>query len=342
MLTRRTLATGIAAAGATGWMSGCAPHASKPLQLMIGASAGGASDRMARLFARHITSRYKQAVEVSNEPRANGKMAAQRLAAAKPGDNLMAFLSTGLLYGALLKEEGAPKTFEQFNWMGSFCTDRRVLIVTKASGVQRFEDLIGRPRPLILICGATASSSYYECRILEHLTQANVRIIPGFRGGDRNLALISGEGEAIVGTLDGLEPALDQAGSRIVLRMNDLPLIGLDGEKGGDAPTIARFAKGPDAKALIDIMNAHALLGRIVGLPPSTPPGEVAEWRTRFQTIIADPTFAEEAKAAGFRLEPTSGQAVNASMSHLLSTRSDEIRAALGRALSCNGAATCA
>lgn len=254
----------------------------------------------------------------------------------------MAFLSTGLLYGALLGKGGAPKSFEQFQWLGSFCADRRVLIVTKASGVERFQDLIGRPKPLILICGATSTASYYECRILEHLTKANVRVIPGFRGGDRNLALVSGEAEAIIGALDGLDPALDQAGSKVLLRMNDLPILGLGHDKGGDAPLIGDFAEGPDARPLIDILNAHALLGRIVGLPPGTPPGVVAEWRARFQTIVADPAFLAETKAAGIFIEPTSGETVNATMSHLLSTRSDAVRAALGRALDCTGAATCA
>lgn len=338
MLTRRAFAAGALSASA----ASCAPARSQPLHILIGSTPGAASDRIARILARHITRKFGQPVEVSNEGRANGKMASQRLVAAKPDGLTIGFLSTGLLYGALLHDSGGADSLDKIQWLGSLNYDRRVLIVTKASGVERFEDLIGRRKPLILICGATSQSSYYECRILDYLTDANVRIVPGFRGGTRNLALISGEGEAVIGTLDGLEPALEQAGSKIILRMNRLPVLGLSAEKGSQAPTIDRFAKGPDAEPLIDLMNAHAQLGRIVGLPPGTPPDLVAQWRERFAAVIADPAFVTEANAAGFLLEPTPGAAVNATLSRLLSTGANGVGAALGRAMACQDGATCA
>jgi len=294
-----------------------------------------------RVFARHITRLFGDRIEIANEPRANGLLAAQRTVAAKPDGNTLAFLSTGLIYTSLLGEEGIPESFAQVGWLGSFNIDRRVLLVTKASGVNRFEDLIGRPKPLILVAGATSQSGYYEARILDYLTDANLKIVPGFRGSSRNLALISGEGEGIVGAMDGLEAALDQPGSKIVLRMNDIPMTGLPADKGAGAPALAAFAKGPDAKPLLDLLNAQAQLGRIVGLPPGASPEVLADWRRKFDVVTADPGFRAECAMGGHIIEPTPGAAVNAAVTDLLSTRSDEVRASLRRALACKGAAIC-
>ena len=315
-------------AGAAGILGGCGGGGRASLML-VGSGAGSASDGLARLAARFLEARSGERIAVENEARAGGKLAAERLARAKPDGRLLAFLPTGLLYAALLDEPGVRWSLPAFAWIGSLGSDRRVLITTAGSGVRRFAQLIGREQPLLLPATSASSPGYYEPLIVRHLTGARLKPVPGFVGGARNHALVAGEADAIVGSLDGLRSVLELPGSQIILRLNDLPL-----PDGRAAPTLAAFARGPDAGPLLALVEAHARLGRIAALPPRTPAPVLAEWRRRFAALAADPAFRSEALARGYLIELTPGEAVAARVGALLGGDAAGVGEALRRALS--------
>jgi tripartite-type tricarboxylate transporter receptor subunit TctC len=324
------------ATGAAVGVAGCQPARQEAMRIVVGSGAGSASDGLARIFAGHLA-RLGVTATVEDQPAAGGKLAARRLSKAAPSDDIMAFVPTGLLYSTLLGEEGVDWDMATFSWLGSFSKDRRALVVTRQAMAERFEDLLTRPKPLILAATAAASPGFYEPMIIRHLTGANLKVVPGFEGGARNLALVSGEAQGVAGSLDGLQPVLDLPGARIVLRINDLPLIHGQEGAGRDDPALRAFAKGNDATPLLDLVNAHAEFGRIVALPPGAPVAKLALWRSRTAAVMADADFRRDAAAAGFVIEPTAGEAVSARLTALLSYGSTPIRAALKRALTATG-----
>jgi tripartite-type tricarboxylate transporter receptor subunit TctC len=302
------------------------------LRMIIAGAPGSSTDSIARLFGRHVTRLFGEKVELENEPRAVGKVALQRLVQSDKSTETIAFLQNGLLYSALI-DKGLPWDLASLGWVGSFNTDHRVLVTSATAKVDRFEALFDRPKPLILISGAAGSSAYFESRILGYLTQAKVRVVPGFNGAARNLALISGEGEATVGSLDALTPILEMPGAKLLLRMNDISLDPASAAYGWSAPPLAAFAAGPDKEPLLDLIDAHARLGRIVTLPPGMPEPVLERWRQRFDMVVADPMFRSEATARNLLIEPAGGKQIGADLDSLLSSRSAVVRAALARAL---------
>jgi tripartite-type tricarboxylate transporter receptor subunit TctC len=319
------------AAAVSGLLTACVKP-SKPLRVLVAGVPGSATDNIARLFANHVTRLFGEKVEVENEPRAIGKVAMQRLFKDDGSQETIGFLQNGILYGAL-----ADKDFSwdlnALGWVGSFNTEHRVLVNAPTIKVDRFEALFNRPKPLLLISGAVGASGYFESRILGHLTPAKVRVVPGFNGAARNLALISGEGEGTVGSLDSLTTVLEMPGSRLLLRLNDLPLDAASAAHGWSAPPLAAFATGPDKDLLLDLISAHARLGRIIALPPGAPPEVLKRWRQKFETVVADPAFLKEAATLNLLIAPVAGERISEDLQGLLSKRSAAVRAALARAL---------
>lgn len=328
LLSRRNFIAALGASTLTGCRTGSAPS----VRILTGSGAGSASASLARLFARHLQ-RDDMLATVENLPRAGGKLAAQQLHHAPRDGTVISFISTGLLYAQLLNQADGDWDLADFEWIGNFSSDRRVLIVNGESGVTRFEDLKDRPKPLILAATTATSPSLYEARIIQHLTGARLTIIPGFVGGGRNLAIISGEVEGTVSALDGLTSLLEVDGMHVILRLNDLPIPAGTRGTAHKATLLRDVARGADAGPLLDLVSTHSQLGRILALPPRTPPKIVAAWRSRFARAVADPDFRNEAAAAGYALDPSSGAVVADLIERTLSQGRATIAAALDRAV---------
>ena len=66
----------------------------KPIKLIVPWPAGGSSDTVARLIAKHLQDRLKQTVLVDNKPGASGNIGTQAVAKAAP-DGYTLLLSSG-------------------------------------------------------------------------------------------------------------------------------------------------------------------------------------------------------------------------------------------------------
>ena len=184
---------------------------------------------------------------------------------------------------------------------------------------------------MLLAATTSTSPGYYEALIIRHLTGARLESVPGFVGGARNLALVSGEVDGLIASLDGLGKVMAIPGMHILLRLNDLPLPAQTPGEPGQAPLLRDVARGVDAPALLDLLDAHARLGRIIALPPDTPAAIVGEWRALFARLLADRSFRKEASTAGFVLSDMPGEAVGALFEDLLHNRRRMIEPALRR-----------
>lgn len=323
----------IGAMGA-GIVTACHPGVSKKLHIVCSSAAGAASDNLVRLFARHLA-RFGIAATVENLSRGGGRLAAQAIQRGPTDGSVVGMLQTALIFNQLLDKGELPWDLASMPWLGSLCIDRRALVVTGRSGVQRFEDLLTRPRPLIVVASSAAGPGVYESAILRHLTGARLQIVPGYAGGARMLALISGEAEGSVTALDSVASVLEMPGTRILLRINDMPLPpGLPPSVGVDVPAMRDVARpGPDREPLLALSEAHNRLGRIMTLPPGTPTPIVAEWRALFARVMADAAFRKDAARQHVMIEYTSGPEVEAQLTDILRTRRSHVQAALRRAL---------
>lgn len=306
-LTRRNAI----ALGAVAGLAGCR-RSLPPVTLIVGAAAGAGNDGFTRLVAAHLQRLGGRSIRVENEPRAGGKLAARRLATSAADGSVVGFLTPSLIYESLLGQGGEGLDLTQFAWLGSIGADHRVLLVNRQSGVTRFDQVLTRPKPLIIAAATVSSPNYVEPMIINHLTGSRLKAVPGYDGGARNLAVLSGEVDGAVGGLDSLAPML-QSGARVVLRLNDLAI-----GAGDRVPSLASIARGRDRVPLLHLIESFAALGRMFALPPGAPQAIRADWQAQLKRVVADPLFRADAAGRGYPLEEVSGEQVAATLRRLL------------------------
>lgn len=308
-------------------LAACAPARPKGRTTLItGAASGGGNDAFGQLFAQHLGRLTGQTIQVEFETRAGGSLAASRLAKAPADGSIISMLPSKLIYEDQLATTGETSDLARLSSLGGIGADRRVLVVSARSAITSFDVLVNRATPVILAASTLSSGGYVEPLIVNHLTGAKLKPIPGYAGGARNLAVLSGEADGAVGELASLKPLLD-AGGRVILRLNDIVE-----PASAQAPSLASLAHGPDQAALLLLISAVASLGRMFTLPPGAPPPLLAGWRSRLDQVVADPVFRAAATAQEFNLDQTAGAEVDRIL-HQLFDRSTPVIPALRRAM---------
>lgn len=111
-MKRRSFAGALVWGAATGawvqpaWAQG-SDYPRAPLKIVVGATPGGTVDTMARLLAEGLSSQLKQPVVVDNKPGANGAIAADLVAKARPDGHTLLLGTSGLSTLPLL-QKGLP------------------------------------------------------------------------------------------------------------------------------------------------------------------------------------------------------------------------------------------
>src|SRR5262245_30990201 len=95
-LPRRSLlhlAVGAAALPTVARIAPAQAYPSRPVHLIVGVTAGGANDTVARLLAQSLSERLGQQVVVENRPGAGGSVATEAVANALPDGYSLLFTS---------------------------------------------------------------------------------------------------------------------------------------------------------------------------------------------------------------------------------------------------------
>ncbi len=148
LLARRQLAT-VALLAAAAWpCAGAAQQAypNRPLKLLLGFTAGGGSDMVARLVAKGLGERLGQPVVVDNKPGAGGNIAAEMAAKAAPDGYTLILLPSGHASNAAMKKTVPFDPVQSFAWVSTVTTYPVVLSVAPASPITSFADFLARSK----------------------------------------------------------------------------------------------------------------------------------------------------------------------------------------------------
>src|SRR5689334_19453994 len=108
MLPRRTflhLAASAAALPAAPRFTQAQTYPSRPVRIVVGVTAGGANDTVARLVAQSLTERLGQQIVVENRPGAGGAVATEFVASAIPDGHTLLFVTSANAIGATFSDK---------------------------------------------------------------------------------------------------------------------------------------------------------------------------------------------------------------------------------------------
>jgi len=266
----------------------------RPIKLICPFPAGGGTDFIARLVAKHLGDRLGQQVYVENRGGANGAIGAQALMQSEPDGYTIATISDGpTVANPALYEKLPYRPLRDFVPVAMFNRFPSLLIANPAAGIKSVAELIAaaKARPGTLTYGSAGTGNFSHLGLELMALQAGIKLLHvPYRGtGPATLAVVAGDVNLMY---NNVATALEhvKAGKVVPLgvgeprRLAALP----------DIPAIAETLPGFEMSAWVGIFA-----------PAGTPKGVVARISKEVAATLKDPDvtkiFNEQQIAASYK-----------------------------------------
>lgn len=294
----------------------------KTVKIYVGAGAGGGYGFFGRVFGKFY-GKYipgQPNVIVINKPGAGGTKMTNWAYNVAPRDGtvvgmpLMTVATNQHLRAKRIKYDAT-----KLNWIGNMEQSISVLFTWHSSPTKTIQDARSR---VTMMGGSGKSSPIYQTIVLANrLLDTKFKVVLGYKGADRALAIERGEVDGSFSTLqnframtphwfeDGKNP-LNILVQNSEQRTKELPNV----------PTMVELAKNDADKDVFRYMMLQSLTGRSVFAPPSVPSGRVQALRRAFDKTMKDNGFVATIEKANLKLTTNTGEEVTKAVNKLIST----------------------
>ena len=268
----------------------------KTIRLIVATNPGGGYDAYGRLLAAHLGKYLPGAtIIVDNVPGAGHIIGCNTIYAAKPDGLTFGIFNKGLLTMQLVGMEGVKFDLSRMTWLGNPAVEPRVFVLSDKAPFRTLEDLVkNQDQTCLLSSAGLGSAAHTDAMIvLKILSLENVKVVPGYKGTEGELAMMRGEIHGQIGSMDSMMPLVDNGEAHPILvidrqRLPEYP----------DVPTLYEVTP-PEYQALVDLMMSQVLLGRPFAGPPNIPEDRVQILREAFEKAWSDPEVMEQARKMG-------------------------------------------
>lgn len=172
--------------------SGAQAYPERPIKLVVGYSAGGPTDNIARLFAQEIGARLGKPVVIENKPGANGNIATELVQRAAPDGYTLLINSLSHNVNPLLEPDRVKyDPVKDFTPISRLVTGSQLLVVGNGSSLESVDALLRKARaePGVLSYGSAGvgSAAHLITSLLEQRSSTRMNHIP-FKGTGPALA----------------------------------------------------------------------------------------------------------------------------------------------------------
>jgi len=269
--------------------AGAAEYPSRPLRLIVGSSAGGGGDIVARTVIQRLTETMGQPVIIDNRGGAGGAIACELVAKAAPDGHTLLIASVGMLTinpGLYPKLAYAP--LRDFAPVTLMVETPYVLIVHPALGVKTVPELVaaarGRPGQLNYASGGAGTGNHFSGELFK--LSAGIDLVHvAFKGTGPAVASVVGGQTQIM--FSNLLAALPQAKAG---RLRALAVT--SAARVGSAPELPTIAES--GYAGFETTTWHALL-----LPARTPASTVTRLHGEMTRILQQPEMVQRLTSQG-------------------------------------------
>lgn len=262
----------------------------RPIRLIVGSSAGGGGDGVARVMAAKLTPLLGQQVVIDNRPGAAGNIGTELVARAPADGYTLLFAYTGHVINPALFKKLPFDPLRDFAAVGMIGYNNSALVVNAALPVHTVKDLIAlaRARPGKLTAGAIpGGSQHLATEMLKIQSGVDFLYVPYKGNGPAMSDLLAGQLDFMFNSLQLVVP-LAKAG-----RLRALAVISdKRSELMPELPTISETA--------IKGFSAQGWYGLIA--PNGTPRSVIGKLSDGMNTVLRDPDTQQRFKAMGVEI----------------------------------------
>jgi tripartite-type tricarboxylate transporter receptor subunit TctC len=261
-----------------------------PVKLVVGFAAGGSNDIVARIIAKKAAEMLGETIIVQNQPGANGAIAAEAIARAKPDGLSLLIASPSVLTIAPNLTPNLPYSpLRDFVGIGTVAVNTQVIAVNPDVKAQDMKEFMNLTKSSDLTMGAAGIGglSHLTIELLKLSTGGKLTLVP-FRGGaPATNDVVAGHIDGIVMDLPPLKPFIESGRLRALAitsrtRSTFLPNV----------PTAIESGLGD-----MEAVNWFAILA-----PKGTPPEIADTLHAVFTKAAQDPAVVETLAKSG--IEP--------------------------------------
>lgn len=255
---------------------------SRPVQLVVAAPAGGASDNFARALAEDLAKRLGQAFVIDNRPGAGGQIAAEHVARATPDGHILLMSFVGNATAQTLLPRPGLDINRDFTHVTQMMFGANTLVAHPSTGFKTLRDMLDHARKnpgrLSYASSGNGTSGHLAMEMLKQRSGTSLLHIP-YRGGAQALNdLLAGQVQVMFLNTDVLLPhirtgRINALGVSSPQRSPQLP----------DVPAVAESFPGFEATAW----------GGVSG-PRGLPPAVVEKLHAAVGAVLAGPFKAKQ------------------------------------------------
>ena len=262
-----------------------AKYPSKPVHIIVGFTAGGGNDIIARVYGQKLSESLGQPVIIENRPGAGAIVATEDVAKSAPDGYTLLVGASGMAINQAVFDKLAYDSVRDFVAISELASFPLILIVNPSSTIRSVAELVAfaKQNPDKTNYASSSASFQLVTELFKQKTGAPMQVIPYKGANDSVLAVISGQvtatiadaGPALSQVLGGHARALAVAAPK---RMDELP----------DVPTLK------EAGADVDAVLWSGLFA-----PKDTPPEIVKKLETEIMRIARLPDVVTRLKPLG-------------------------------------------
>lgn len=288
----RRLAASVAALAALaftapGWAA--KPYPERPVTLVVGYAAGGATDIVARLVAKALTDELGQTIVVENKTGANSNIGAEIVSRAAPDGYTLYVGSIANTINRTLYSKLNYDFIKDFKPIGLLATIPNILVVNPKLPVKTVPEYLAyaKANPGKLTCASSGSGSsiHLSCELFKMQTGTDILHVP-YRGSGPAVAdLLGGQVDSMFDNLPSSLPHV-QAGKLRAIGVTSpqrLPAV-------PDVPTLAESG--------LPGFDVESWFGLIA--PAGTPQPVIERLNQALNKALADPALVASYKQSGF------------------------------------------
>ena len=273
----------------------------KPIRMLVGYSAGGGADALARIVGAKMSADIGQQVLVDNRPGAGGTIAADTLAKAPPDGHTIMFADSALLIAPAIYAKLPFDVATSFAPVGGAVTTPLVVVVNPAVSAKTTAELIAllKADPKKYSYGSPGIGTVHHLAMELFKKQAGVIMLHvPYKGASAIVPdLISGQ--IPIGIMSA-SPALAQAKSG---KLRPIALTSRVTVRGADWPALAETLPGFDASPRLFIIA-----------PAGTPEPVISQLNAVLKSTLAARNVGEAVANQGGETDYTTAQQLGARM----------------------------
>ena len=257
------------------WMSVSVAAASeayptKPVRVIVPWPPGGSNDISGRIIAQKLSETLGQQFVVDNRGGASGVVGTELLAKSSPDGYTIMVQSATHLANAHLYKNLSYDALKDFIGIAPICAQVGMLVVHPSMPVKSVKDIItlAKAKPGEVIYGSSGNGSFVHLTmaLLMSMTDSKMTHVPYKGGGPANIAIASGEVQAMIAVSGSIIPQLTAGRVRAIAVTSerrteafpDVPTIAESGVPGYEFTAwIGVFAPAGLPKAIVDKLNAE-------------------------------------------------------------------------------------